>query len=170
MSDAIVTLIGVVAGFLLSEGKQYFSKRRYESELKAALREEISSIRRLIPSKIDLLNQAKKAYSQFGVLRTTSTRSPRTIYDTVLLSGASWLSATQRDFLHVLYERIRVIDESMDGLEADFHAVTGTHDVGTAINMTTSNIDSLLEALNTCRVLIDEYMGGHVPDVYKLGN
>jgi hypothetical protein len=168
MAEALWSLIGVFIGFLLSEGTQWLKIRFEQRGLHSAMTAELQSIVRMIPSKIDILVQARGHFANARLMPTTSTHFPNQIYWRLISSSPELVTTETRDCLHVLYERLRIIDESMDSLENRFNSIAATHSTGQAVEATTGSVGDLTEALQTCRMLAQSVLDNKPINVYQL--
>lgn len=168
MLEAVLSLAGVVLGFLLSEGKRSYDAKSVKKSLRVALIEELGSIVRMIPSKLDILNQAEENFCAGRVMPTKSTRFPRGIYIMALVNAPETLTKNERDCLHIIYERLRVIDESMDEMEDRFNSITATHSITQALPALVVSIRDMKEALNKTMELATSVIEGNAIDVYQM--
>jgi hypothetical protein len=67
-----------------------------------------------------------------------------------------------------LYERLRIIGESMDSLQNRFNSITASHSIEQAVRAATGAIADLAEALKTCRILAQSVLDGKPINVYQL--
>lgn len=168
MSEALWSLIGVFVGFLLSEVAHWLKQRAERRERRAALISELRSIIRMIPSKLDILAQAQKCFTNARLMLTASTHFPKQAYSRLISTAPELLKADARDCLHVLHENLRIIDESMDGLEDRFNAIAEAHSIGQAVEAATGAIRDLEQALHVCKSLAQSVLDGAPVNVYQL--
>jgi hypothetical protein len=105
-----IGLIGVVIGFGLSIGYEGWKNYSRKKMLLQALRSEIESIIKQIPSFIDLCIQAKESLQQRQVLPLESVRATTVIYDSYFAEIVPELEIEERNVIIVAYERVRVAD------------------------------------------------------------
>ena len=115
-----IALIGVALGFLLGEGSRYARYRWEISRNKKIVRAELETVLSQIPQKRDILQQAIAHLKQKRFMPTLSVRSVTTGYYSVLEALYPHLKLVERNCLHVVFERLRVADEQMDGFEESF--------------------------------------------------
>lgn len=168
MTEAVFSLVGVFLGFILSEGKRWLDARSLKKTLRAALLQELGSIVRMTPSKLDILEQAENAFGMARVMPTKSTRFPRETYGRVLINAPEILTTQERDCLHIIYERLRVIDDSMDTMEERFNSITATHSIGQALPALVNSIHDMKEALYQTVELAKSVIEGNAVDVYQV--
>jgi phytoene/squalene synthetase len=73
-----------------------------------------------LPQKRDILRQAVVHLKAQRFMPTRSVHAVTTGYQSVFNDVYPHLSLVERNCLHVIYERLRVAEEVMDGLEDDF--------------------------------------------------
>ncbi|WP_346837980.1 hypothetical protein [Microbulbifer sp. SAOS-129_SWC] len=170
MMEAIWSLLGVVLGFVLAEGAQWLKRHRLRIRLRKSLVAELQSIIRMVPSKVDVLNQAESHFKAERVMPTQSTRFPRDIYSRIIIETPEILKEWERDCLHIIHERLRVVDNSMDSMEERFISITSSYSREQAISAAVGSIDDLRGALSKTSELAQSVIFGERVDVYALGN
>lgn len=170
MTEAIWSLFGVVLGFVLAEGAQWFKLHRLRDQLRKSLLSELQSITRMVPSKVDVLNQAESHFKAERVMPTQSTRFPRDVYSRIIIETPEILKEWERDCLHIIHERLRVVDNSMDSMEERFVSINSSYSHEQAIAAVGCSIDDLREALSQTSRLAQSVISGECVDVYALGN
>lgn len=119
-STPLIALAGVALGFLLGEGSRY---ARYRLEIwrnKQLVRTELKSVVTQLPQKRDILHQAIEHMKSQRFMPTLSVRTVTLGYGAVQTALYPHLTPIERNCLHVIFERLRVADEQMDGLEDAF--------------------------------------------------
>jgi hypothetical protein len=170
MTEAIWSLLGVVLGFALAEGAQWLKCHRLRNRLRKSLVAELQSITRMVPSKVDVLNQAESHFKAARVMSTQATRFPSDIYSRVIDEAPEILENWERDCLHIIYESLRVVDESMDSMEERFISINSSYSSEQAISASVGSIGDLKEALSRTSELTKSVISGERVDVYALGN
>jgi len=170
MTEAIWSLLGVVLGFALAEGTQWLKRHRLRKRLREALVAELQSINRMVPSKVDVLNQAESYFKEARVMPTQVTHFPRDIYSRVIVEAPEILENWERDCLHIIYERLRVIDVSMDSMKERFISMSSSYSSEQAISDAVGCIGDLKEALSQTSGLAQSVITGKCFDVYAFGN
>jgi hypothetical protein len=115
-----IALVGVAVGFLLGEGSRYI---RYRVEIwrnKRLVRTELRSVLAQLPQKRDILNQAIASMKHERFMPMLSVGTVTLGYYSVQESVYPHLKPIERNCLHVIFERLRVADEQMDGMEQAF--------------------------------------------------
>lgn len=115
-----IALVGVMVGFILGEGSRYARYRWDICRNKKIIMTELQTILSQLPQKRDVLRQAIGHLKQQSFMPTLSVRAVSTGYHSVLDDLYPHLSLVERNCLHVIYERLRIADEQMDGLEESF--------------------------------------------------
>ena len=170
MTEAIWSLLGVVLGFALAEGAQWLKRYRLRKRLRESLVAELQSITRMVPSKVDVLSQAKRHFKVSRVMPAQATRFPRDIYLRVIVEAPEILEKWERDCLHIIYERLRVVDDAMDSMEERFISMNSACSSEQAISAAVGSIDDLKYALSQTSELAQSVISGKRVDVYALGN
>ena len=113
-------LAGVAVGFLLGEGSRYARYRWEINRNRRIVRAELQSVLAQLPQKRDILQQAIGHMKEQRLMPTQSVRMVATGYYSVLEDLYPHLRPIERNCLHVIFERLRVADELLDGLEDSF--------------------------------------------------
>lgn len=169
MSGGLWSILGVVIGFGLAELTQWFKVRRIEQSLRAGLVAELKAIVRMIPHKVHVISQAEAVLDSSRIMNTSSTHFPDHVYHRILETAPSLLSGTERDCLHILYERLRITDQMMDGLEGRFHHISETHTIEMAVRGTAGALDDVKAGLTHSGDLANSAIKGNPIDVYATG-
>lgn len=170
MTEAIWSLLGVVLGFALAEGAQWLRRYSLRIRLRESLVAELQSITRMVPSKVDILNQAERHFKAARVMPTQATRFSRDIYLRVIAEAPEILENWERDCLHIIYERLRVVDDAMDSMEEKFISMNSAYSSEQAISAAVGFIDDLKDALSQTSGLAQSVISGERVDVYAPGN
>lgn len=168
MKEAFLSLLGVVVGFGLSVGWQFLEAWKLRRCLRRSLMAELKSIRRMVPSNLDIISQAQEKFSAGQLLPTKSTHFPNQVYTEVIKIASDILSQQERDCLHITYETLRVVDESMDAMEERFNAITSTHSSVHASTATAAMLGDLSVALSTANSLVKSVEDGKPINVYQI--
>jgi hypothetical protein len=168
MSEGIWSLLGVVVGFGLSELAQWFRACIEHRTLRKALTAELQSIVRMIPNKLDILAQAERNIENAHLMPAASVHFPSYIYGRIIETAPDLLAPAARDCLHVLHERMRIIDASMDGLEERFNVTMAAQSIGQAYVSVSGAIHDMSEALRHSQDLAESVLKGKPTNVYRL--
>ena len=159
-------LAGVLLGFLLGEGSRY---ARYRWEIwrnKRIIKTELQTILSQLPQKQDILRQALGKLKEKRFMSTLSVRAVTTGYHAVLDDLYPHLSLVERNCLHVVYERLRVMDEQMDGLEQTFISSVKDKIIGDPWSAYGGRLEELLESCAVIDDLARGYIAGSPVDVF----
>ena len=165
-----IALAGVVVGFLLGEGSRY---ARYRWEIwrnKKIIRTELQTILSQLPQKRDILRQAIAHLKQQRFMPTLSVRSVVTGYQSVLDDLYPHLSLVERNCLHVIYERLRVADEQMDGFEDSFIEAVKDKIIDNPWSAYTDRLEELLKSFDVVDQLARAYIAKKPIDVFAQGD
>lgn len=153
-----IALAGVLLGFLLGEGARYARYRWEIGRNKRIIRTELQTILSQLPQKQDILRQAISHLKQQRFMPTLSVRSVTTGYHSVLDDVYPHLSLVERNCLHVIYERLRVADEQMDGLEENFVKAVKDKIIDNPWSTYAGRLEELLESLAVVNDLAHAYL------------
>ena len=161
-----IGIAGVLIGFLLGEGARY---ARYRWEIwrnRRIIRTELQTILAQLPQKQDILRQAIEHFKQQRFMPTLSVRSVTTGYRAVLNDLYPHLTLIERNCLHVIYERLRVADEQMDGLEESFIRAVKDKIIGDPWATYTGRLEELVESYKVVDYLVRAYIANQSVDVF----
>lgn len=164
-----IALAGVVVGFLLGEGSRY---ARYRWEIwrnKKIVWTELQTILSQLPQKRDILRQAIAHLKQQRFMPTLSVHSVVTGYHSVLDDLYPHLSLVERNCLHVLYERLRVADEQMEGFEESFINAVKDKIIDDPWSAYTGRLEELLQSFDVVEHLARAYIAKKTIDVFSQG-
>ena len=162
-------LAGVVVGFCLAEGMRYVRYRWEIHRDRRLVKEELRAVLAQLPQKADILRKAIAKLQQKQVLPTMSVHALTTGYSSVLSALYPHLSLVERNCLHVIYERLRVMDEVMDSLERDFLAAVREKTVDNPWVVYADRLDDMLHSVGVVEELAKSYLSGKPVDVFDSG-
>ena len=160
-------IIGVLLGAILGEGIRYIHGFLEIRRLKKCLEDELSAIKAHLPQKKDILEQGIDALENNRVLPMSSVHAPSSIYDSHLALLSGHLRSRQRNCLHVIYEKLRVLDKTMDSFRADFQQDIADECLK---NPFKAYKGILIDLLRQCDVVvrnIESYLNGNPIDVHQ---
>jgi hypothetical protein len=163
-------LAGVVVGFCLGEGSRYLRYRWEVGRNKRLVKEELRSVLSQLPQKIDILRQAIGKLREKQFLPTLSVHLIATGYSSVLSELYPHLTLTERNCLHVIYERLRVADEVMDAFENDFTRGVKDKVIGDPWVAAIGRLEDLLHSLGVVEKLAKSYVSGKPIDVFGISS
>ena len=105
---------------MFGEGSRYLRYRVEIRRNKRLVRTELESVLAQIPQKLDILNHAIVHMKQQRFMPMVSVRTVALGYYSVQESLYPHLKPIERNCLHIIFERLRVADEQMDGMEEAF--------------------------------------------------
>ncbi|MBN8476774.1 hypothetical protein [Sulfuritalea sp.] len=117
------TLAAVFLGFMLGEGSRYIRERLRVFRLKRTIQKELESIQRQIPQKKEIVSQIIGNLGKRVLLPGLSVPIISLGYDELIKAVYEHLSPLQRNCLHVIYERLRVADNTLANFKDDFLAM-----------------------------------------------
>jgi len=160
---------GTVLGFILGEGNRILTRRRRIKGLKKLIVAELLAIRFQIPQKQDIVRQMDAALDQQQMLGGVSVRIANTGYRQHITELYEHLSPKQRNCLHVIHERLRVVDQFMEEFEERFEPAAQTKIVDNPRAAFRGRCTEMIENYETAIKLIDSYLAGDPIDVFHSG-
>jgi hypothetical protein len=160
-------LAGVVLGFCLGEGTRYLRYRWEIHRNKRLVKQELRSVLSQLPQKQDVLEQAIAKLRQREFLSTASVRVLTTGYSSVLAALYPHLSIIERNCLHVIYERLRVLEHVMESFEKDFLTAVREKTLSDPWAAYTGRLDDLLHSISVVEDLAKSYVAGKPIDVFR---
>lgn len=164
-----VALAGVALGFLLGEGSRYARYRWEISRNKKLVRRELQTVLSQIPQKRDILHQAIAHLKQKQCMPMLSVRSVTTGYYSVLEALYPHLRLLERNCLHVIFERLRVVDDQMDGFEESFVRALKDKIIEDPSLTYVGRLEELLESYAVIEYLARSYLAKNPIDVFAIG-
>lgn len=107
--EAVLGLIGVIVGFLLSELSQSWRARSRVARARSAITSELRSLQGKIPQLKDICNRAIKELRARTLLPTLAVPAMSSAYDAHIEELQAHLTVTERNCLHIIYSRLIVI-------------------------------------------------------------
>lgn len=161
-------LVGVVLGFGLSELSQFIRYRHRICRLKTIVEEELKSIRCQIDQKLDILSKAQERLGKKQILSTRSVRALTTGYASALRELYGHLGDRERNCLHVIYEYLRVGDDTMDQFETDIMAAIKEEILPDPFSAYADRFRDLQTNYENAKRLIDSYLERRPIDVFQV--
>ncbi|WP_166371415.1 hypothetical protein [Psychromonas sp. SA13A] len=119
-NGGILTLIGVVVGFLLSEVTGVYKKHTERKDAKNSLHDEIRFNYEQTKNKIDILNQVVSALKNKTFLSTKCGKYSTTEFENLYHIAIPKLSIIERDNLRHLNSFYLAIDNLLDSFDETF--------------------------------------------------
>ena len=160
MIAVLGTLGGVALGFFL---QFFFQKRRDEALLikkRVAIESELGTNAALIPQKKDLLLNIQSKLRKGKLLRGSSVRLPAYCYLNYIGEVSVSLTNRQRENLVIIYETLRIIDDYMDHLHAEYLEMKQSV-IGSSFHKSyIGEIGDLVDQCSLVEILIKKYLAG----------
>ena len=151
---------GVVLGFFL----QFFSQKRRDEALlikkRVAIESELGTNAVLIPQKKDLLLKIESELRKGKLLRGSSVRFPAYCYLDYIGEVSVSLTSRQRENLVIIYETLRIINEYMDNLHAEYMEMKQSAIVPSFRKSYIGEIGDLVDQCSLVETLIKKYLAG----------
>jgi len=160
------SLLGVVLGFSLGEGARWVRERFRIRRLKRAVQNELRAILAQIEDKEDILRQAVQALQQNQVLPMVAVRAITLGYNSHIKDLYDHYLETERNCLHVIYERLRVADQHMESFHEDFQKALKDQLVNKPWEAYVGYLGDIIESYEVVRNLIRSFLNGQPDDVF----
>ena len=161
-------MAGVAVGFLLGEGSRYL---RYRIEIwrnKRLVRTELESVLAQLPQKRDILSQAIGNMRKQRFLPMVSVGTVTVGYYSVQESLYPHLTPVERNCLHIIFERLRVADEQMNGMEDAFVRAVKEKVLTDPWGIFIGRCEELATSYNVVADLARSYLDGKPIDVFAI--
>ena len=162
-------LVGVCLGFLLGEGSRYLRYRLEIFRNKRLVRAELQSVLAQLPFKRDILAQAVKHMNGQRFLPMVATATVTSGYLPIQQALYPHLKPVERNCLHIIFERLRVLDEQMAGMEDAFMRAIKDKVVTDPWVIYSGRCEELLASCGVVAELAQSYLEGNAIDVYPPG-
>jgi len=168
MAEAIIGLIGVALGFVLSVVCEQWKSARQRKELKAGLYDELRANLLILNQKRDLVQQILQHLEEAKLLPGNSVHFLSVFYKTHFPAVFPDLSVKERNSFHILYEYFRVVDSTLDGYSEQLVESMGTEKVDNYIRLYAAMMTDILRVLGLSEGLIKKHLNGDPEDVFYL--
>jgi len=116
----VAVTIGALLGFLFGEASHLLRQRYRIRRLKHLIREELKAIAAQMEQKKDIIRKIIKNLDEKNILDGRSVHMLSIGYKNHISDLYEHLTVKQRNCLHVIYERIVVMDDFMDSIKKEF--------------------------------------------------
>jgi hypothetical protein len=161
-------LAGVVLGFALSEAASALRYRLRICRLKKGLQAECQSLTAQIPLLIDILQKTIENLRQKRILPGPAVRAISTVYNSVLAELTPYLTPLERNLLHVVYEHLRVGDDTLAGYTDDLLVALRDGTIDDPWQVYIDRMTDLVENYTVTQELLQSYLRGQPIDVFYL--
>lgn len=165
-SGSFWTVVGVVIGFLLGEGSRIIRDKLRIRRLKRAIREELLSIHKQIDSKKDIIAQMIEAIRSKRILSGLSVAIIDTGYRRYAAELYPHQTLLERNCLHVIYERLRIADKTLNAFDTDFRAAHSEGVMKDPFTVFLGKLEDLRDSYDAVKKLIDLLLAGKAEDVF----
>jgi len=168
------TLLGVALGLGWSAWQDNQKENKRIRRTVNQIREELRANLQMLPSKRDALNQIVANLKANRVLPGGGVEFLRSFYTEHFAAMCPYLSEKERNSLHVIYERLRVVDETMRSYESEMRSVmlsasaspTAPNIVAYFTRMQLGKMEDLLKELSVTEGLMRKHLAGEPEDVF----
>lgn len=167
-ASAWAVLAGVILGFVLSEGSRYLQRLYRIRQARKTVKLELRAVLSQIPQKDDILSQAIESRKKSNVLPTRSVHLLAHGYSSVLRFLYPHLTDNERTSLHVIYERLNVVDEFLDNLESELFSAIRDSSLSDSWTPFITKAEEMRESMEIVRDLAKRYLDGEPVDVFGI--
>lgn len=159
-------LVFLVLGFALNQGWQWLEQIHRRREILAASRSELIALRGQLKDKADIVAQILHALDCGRTLPANSVRAMDLVYRNFVVELQLKLSPIERACLHVIYERIRILDYELEQFESSYASLAHVKGDDLASEYHAVRLRDLLGLCEKTDSLIDKYLLGNPPKVF----
>lgn len=159
-------LAGVILGFVLGEAS-HITRRWFAMWCaKRNLAKELQTLLGVIPQKRHIIQQARDALRDKGILPTSGVPASRLGYDVYFVAALPLLSRVSRACLHNMYERMIWNDRFLDGFKDEI--VTAIRDgiIDDPYAEYAGRLEEVDASYSFAAELIRGYLAGDPEDIY----
>jgi len=160
-------LVFLVIGFSLNQGWQWLVKFHRRGEILAASRAELISLRGQLKDKADIVSKILHALDCGRTLPANSVRAMDFVYRNFIVELQLKLSPIERACLHVIYERVRILDCELEQFESSYASLSQAKGDDLASEYHAVRLRDLLGLCEKTDKLIDMYLLGNPPKVFE---
>ena len=170
----LFTLSGVAMGFLLNWWRDSRKEKSRIRNTVKQIREELRANLQMLPDKRKTIENIVNSLKQNKAIPAESVRFVRCFYAEHFAAMCPFFSELERNSLHVIYEHLRIVDETVQCYDAeatqivrDARASRDSVSVFAAFAQTHYiKLNDLLNALTTVATLIQKHLAGTPEDVF----
>jgi hypothetical protein len=170
------TLCGVAFGVGWSAWRDDRKEKKRIQQTVDQIREELRANSQMLPLKRKVLEEIVAKLKMKQVLPGESVRFLRSFYAEHFAAMCPYLSERERNSLHVIYEHLRVVDETMCSYESEMKSVMLTsfdspsrpHIVNAFTSLQLGKMEDLLGELSVTEHLMQKHLAGEPEAVFAV--
>lgn len=172
--EVIAVAIGAFIAFILPAATKIVLHYINIKKTKNIICDELDAIKRQIPQKQVIIMQIISGYKMGHSLSGLSVRMMTSGYNKNILNIYNSYTRTERECLHVIYERIRISDDVLDSIENDYLKIKRENIIQNPEEMVIKRLEALNSSFELITKLISDFQKGVAvevfPDSFKLTN
>lgn len=171
MEAILSALVGILAGFMLNTLWKSYKDRKNREEKIEQIKEELRSNYHAIHQKKDHINKIIENLNSNKILPGISVKFITTYYSTYLNELYPYLSALERNSLHVIYQYFELTDRLMNNFESNilkFLSLEIMKNDDEVYPIFSRRFGELLQMLEKTKGLVENYLKGHPIDVFYI--
>ena len=166
--EAVLGLVGVIVGFLLSELSQSWRARSRIARARSAVTNELRSLHGQIPQLKDICNRAIKELRARTLLPTLAVPAMSSAYDANIEELQAHLTVRERNCLHIIYSRLNVADKVLSELEQDFRSAMSQSVFDNPFEAFADRLTDIYRSYDVIDTLIASFLKGEPIDVFYI--
>lgn len=171
MNAVFTAIIGIFVGFLINTLWQYHKEKKNRKQKIEQIQEELRSNSHEIHQKKDLIRKIIEHLNSKKILSGDSVEFIKTYYSTYLNEVYPYLSALERNSLHVIYQYFILTDRMMNNFEGDimkFLASDIIKNKDDVYRIFSGKFSQSLQLLEKTEKLIENHLKGRPIDVFYI--
>ena len=169
MEALLISLVSIIVGFLINTAWQSYKENKNRKEKTKQILEELKTNFHAIHQKKDHIQKIIKNLENKKILSGMSVYFVDTYYSTYLKNLYPFLSAIERNSLHVIYQYFKLTDQLMSNFENDilkFLSLNVIQDKESIYTLFIDRFKELFQILTKTEELIERYLNGNPIDVF----
>lgn len=164
---AFIGFLGVLLGFLLSQWGTSLRELLRGREAKRLISEELKSNLGILVQKREIVVKVLLELEAEKILPGESVKFMTNSYDLNLHLAYSHLTPTQRESLHVIYERAKQADSFLNRFESELLKHLDLKLIDNPYSMFAVRMKEILESFDVIENLSEKYIDGLPVDVFR---
>lgn len=169
------TLCGVIIGFALNAWRDYWKEKKRIQKTLNQIREELRANLQMLPWKCKTLREIVDNLKAGKALPGEGVRFIRNFYAEHFAAMCPYLSEMERNSIHVIYEHLRVVDETISSYDSELSSLiptaagsaSGQPMLASFSHTYRPKMEDLLKALSVTENLIRKHLDGKPEDVFR---
>ena len=171
MENLFIPLVCLIVGFFINTFWQLYREGKNRKEKIEQIKKELQSNYHEIHQKKDHIKKIINQLNSKKILPGTSVNFITTYYSTFLNEVYPYLSALERNSLHVIYQYFELTDRKMNNFESDIIKLLSLdlfENNEKVYQLFSVRFEELLDTLNNAESLIKNHLNGKPTDVFYI--